>query len=278
MAGIYERWLTSLRLPWLGERGRKIMGGFAAALGDRTGDPVVGWARAALLERLPLRASRASVDRLAVDRGIELGLVESDASAAERVARATLQSRLYGTPLGTLVALEYAGYTGATIVTQNGRYHRIDGTPRLDDLEDLTVQPSWYTVGDLGPNPVIPPSTDGKPAILPGTVPWWSFDSHQDAEANQYNGRFGVLWTSSRLPAGWDAAVSPPTAVSTPSLDEVNQIIRIVNHWRPAKAKPMWLRAATAGLVYGEPGVDWNDPGLTWGSSTVVEWSATTQY
>jgi hypothetical protein len=279
--GIYETWITSLRLSWMGTTARKIMGGFAAALGDRTADPDVGWMRQALLERLPLRASRASVDMMAVDRGIELGLSETDASAAERVARAVVQSRLYGTPLGMLVALEMAGYTGATIVQQNGRYHRIDGTPQLDDLEDLTTQPSWYTVSNLGNgNPAIPASTDGKVAIAALTIPWWSFGSTpMDSATNQYNSRFGLIWFSDRLPAGWSGAVTPPTSGSTPSKAAVNQIIRIVNRWRPAKAAPQWLRVVTSGHVYDEPGIDYDDPGLTYAAaSAIVDFSATTEY
>lgn len=281
MSGVWEKWITGIRLPWMGTKGKRIMGGFAAALGDRGTDPQVGWARKALLEGLPLRASRAANNMHAADRGLILGEAETDANVADRVARAVLQSRYYGTPIGMLLQLHFLGATGAVIVQQNGLAWRIDGTPSIDDLELYPDSaPSWFTKQTLGLNPPIPASTtDGKAAIAAGTVPWWTFDGHMDANGDQYNARFGVLFPSDRLPTGWDAAVDPPTTVSVPTKETVNRMIRIVNRWRPAMAKPTWIKIVTAGNVWGyPPTMAWGDVGLVWGGGTVVTYSATTEY
>lgn len=251
--GVYEDWIQRVRIKWM--RG-PIMRAFAAVLGDATLD----WARTARRETMPLLASEPANGITANDRQIIRGPAESAASFAERLARAPLQWQLAGSPLGLLVQLHFAGFEGAVLVTQNGLAFVIEGTPSLDDLEtarDTYTAPSWFSFYDLGSNPAIPASTDGKPAIAAGTIPWWTFGDPMDAEGNQYNSRFGLLF---------------PATATDPDLGDADRLAtfrRIVHSWRDGKAKFMGTWVATAGTMWGWP------PDITWGS---FNWGGTVTF
>jgi len=246
----YEEWITSQRLPWLGTKGRAIVGAFAAVLGDRA----LEWAKQAFLEHLPEKATAASNALTASERQIEPGPTEANAALATRLVRAVAQWRLAGAPLGLLLALYYAEFAEAVIVQQNGRGYNLSGTSNLDDIADLTTQPAWYIVTTLGLNPAIPASADGRPAIASGTVPWWTFDvSHMDTAGNQFTSRFAILF-----PVGNTVDLSVQA--------NLDRIRRVIQRWRPAKATCVTIIDVLSGAVWGWPASQ-NWGGFSWGGS-----------
>jgi hypothetical protein len=276
MAGVFEEWITHLRLSWMGERARRIWGGFAAVLGDK----VYTQAQQANFEHMPeLAKDPASLGLLASERGIETFDGEPMATLAARVVRANQLWRAAGTPIPMLLELNACfPASGPVVVQQNGRYWELTNfgydlyndlySPEpgllLDQLGaflDGGDPPSWLVAGDLGPNPAIPASADGKPAIAAGTVPWWTFDSGMDAEDNQYNSRFGLLFL-----AGPDLSHA----------EDLARVKRIIARWKPAKSKCMgiWV-ALDGGPVWG---VAWDEPdfnSMVWGSFT---WGGSVTY
>lgn len=113
----FESWITQLRQPWMNIIGRRIWGGFAAALGDRTAD----WALQANLEHLPAFASPPSLPFIASERQLEAAISEASTSLAPRLPYAAALHRFDGTPLRLLLGLHFAGLDGAIVVQQNGR-------------------------------------------------------------------------------------------------------------------------------------------------------------
>lgn len=78
---------------------------------------------------------------------------------------------------------------------------------------------------------------------------------------------FRVFFVSPH-PSGWSP--SPPGNSS----DEVKNIRRIINLWKPAHAKLDGFTVQLSGPIWGWPlTLDWGDPGITWGSDAVM-WDA----
>jgi hypothetical protein len=260
---IGQTWARDLRLAFNGTKGGRILSGFAQILVDKA----IDWGTAAVIKRFPQPTDGslpdpAALALLASERQIEPGPTETSSALATRLVAAIPQWRLAGSPIGMLVEMYFAGFPGAVVVTQTGRYYTITGTPNLDDVEavrtDYTI-PSWFTSGNLGLNPYIPASTDGKPAIPAGTVYWFTFDGGMDGDGNQYNSRFGILFPST---------APDPGLGTTANLDRLS---RIVNRWRPAKAKCFGVAVYVSGAIWGWP-VDstWGDFGgasLPWGGT-----------
>lgn len=184
MAGAFERWATQLRLSWMGQRAQRIVGGWAAVLGDKT----LEWARQAQLEHLPEHALDAkSLALRASETGIEPGPNEVMSDLATRLTYQRILNQLRGRPLGLALALHYAEFPGFVIVQQNGRAWQITGTPVLDDLVDAVAPPSWVTMTELGTNPVIS-----------GSPPWWLIDTDL-----AFCSRFGVLFPGPVFPSSF---------------------------------------------------------------------------
>lgn len=79
---------------------------------------------------------------------------------------------------------------------------------------------------------------------------------------------FHVIFETA-LPASW--VPTPPANGS----NEVNNIRRILNLWKPAKALLNGMTVIQTGNVWGWPvGRLWGDPGITWGG-TAVQYTAT---
>lgn len=179
----YERWVTNLRLSWMGASGRAIMGALAAVIGDKT----VDWATQAVFEHLPQYASAPSVALTAADRLIDAGPGESTGSLATRLMYASTLWRFANRPLGLLLALHYQGFDNAVIIQQNGRAFSL--TLPLPD-----IGPNW----DSTPNQVVTacnalataltPVSPGTKTIPAGT-PWCAFDSDTD-----FCSRFAILF------------------------------------------------------------------------------------
>lgn len=208
----YQAWVQRLRLPWLGLKGRAIMGGLATVLGDKT----IDWGTQANLEHLPEYASPLSVPLIASERQIDAGPLESSAALATRLTGAVQAWQRASTPLGMLLALYWAGFPGAVIVQQNGQAYTLQ-LPLLVDTSradwPLTVNPVTSLVTTtLGvPGTTLQPFGGGtKP--LPATQPWWTFDGNYD-----FTSRFAVLFPGP-LPS---AAITWATATFDGTQDTV---------------------------------------------------------
>jgi hypothetical protein len=108
-----------------------------------------------------------------------------------------------GTPLGLLLALEAAGYEAGQVIIVQQEAHAFGLNT------DTTLAPELRLV---------------KYNLMGGR---WTFGG----DTTLWN-RFGVLFPDhANLPTGWAAgATSPPTSLTTPSIDEVNGMIRLINN------------------------------------------------
>jgi hypothetical protein len=175
----YQAYARRLRIPFFtGPKGSGIIGAFFKVLGDLTLD----WGTQANLEHLPEYASPQSVGLTAGERQLDANPQESTAALATRTTQATLLWRYAGTPLGMLLALHYAGFDGAVIVTQNGLGFQLSlPLPPIVPGQDWQPQTS-LVVTNLDSNPNYSAS-------------WWTFDN-QDS----FCSRFAVLFPNGTGP------------------------------------------------------------------------------
>lgn len=187
---LYESWIARLRLPWMGPVGRRVWGGFAAALGDRT----IDWMLQAALEHLPAYASAPSLALIARERLMDTAPNESTESIAARAPYQRQLWRFAGSPLGLLLGLYYAGFPNAVVVQQNGRAYSLtlplpafgpgwDPTPNL-----VTTVTSQLAVALT--SSVVPPTALVAGRSVPAGNPWWSFDNSN----TDFSSRFAVLF------------------------------------------------------------------------------------
>jgi hypothetical protein len=211
--------------------GKRIWGGFAAALGDRA----VDWATQANLEHLPGYAhDPASIALIASERLMDTARGEAAGSIAARAPFQMQIGKFYGTPLGLLLGLYFAGFPGAVVVQQNGNAFNLtlplpafalgsawDPTPNLVTTA-LNTNPFVAT----SVLPGLPVSAGGAartaPVLAAGSVPWWVFDSSSLDLASlpgQFTSRFAVLFPGSTFPSSFTTWA---TASFTGSQDTVD--------------------------------------------------------
>jgi hypothetical protein len=174
MSGEFERWAKGLRLGFLGEVGKRIMGGLAASFGDRARE----LALQGVLEHMPEFASAEANALTASERQIEAGATETNEHLAQRLIDAIPTHRLAATALGFLLALEGVGYDydngRPVLVQQNGRAFFL--VPAATALPDYTVSRDVPNRDDvkmfittLGANPFVHGDFAGSP--LTATAP-----------------------------------------------------------------------------------------------------------
>ena len=237
----YEEWRKSRGPSWLkGPNGLAWQGAHG-----RLSDSLVALWKEAVKSSFPMEAPADALDYLGSEIGIPRSQVDANASYAIKLRRAWEVWPFAGTPLGMLLAFEAAGYPA-------GMVHFIQQEAHAFTLNtDTTLAPSARLV---------------KISLNGG---FWTFDANR-----AFWSRFGILFGDpANLPAGWAAgAVSPPTGASTPTLNEVNGMIRMVNKWRRSAASFQWIRVVTSGNIWGwPPSLNWGAAGLVWGG-TVVSW------
>lgn len=258
----YRSYQTTNGPPWmLGPQGIK----WQAGLGDIK-DKLLGSLRTAIKYRFPTYAkddpSGQALALIGADRLLDRAPGESDDDYAARLRMAWEAWQRAGTPLGLLLAIEVFYPTATFLLVQQAKWaYSLDPDTslapedrlELDQLGDIRGEPGWWFDNNAG---------------LPPSEGFWS--------------RFGLLFPdSAALPAGWGPipTVSPPGPTTDPTTDEVNQLIRLVQLWKPAKATCEWIKVVTAGNIWGmPPSLQWGAAGLNWGSSTVVTWSGSTPY
>jgi hypothetical protein len=249
----FESWVTNLRLSWMSVIGRRIWGGFASVLGDRS----VDWAVQGNLEHMPEYASDQGVALIADERQIDRGPSETVADLAKRETQAYKLWRFAGTPLGLLLGLHYAEFDDALIVTQNGLGFQLtlplpdigpdwDPTPNLVKFDLSTLICDLHSDVDLSRS-------------IPVDTPWWTFDSDTD-----HSSRFAVLFPGP-LPSAFDIF----GAISDENLARLRAVIM---KWKPAKALCDGVYVLVDGKYFGWPLRTFGSGGL-FGPSTVVPYS-----
>lgn len=151
-------------------------------------------------------------------------------------------------PVGLLLALEVAGYTGIALVQQAKHYFTLNPDTTLDAFDRIQI------------------------GTYPGNPSGWGFDLNWGLppEEGLWH-RFGVVFPNAAIPAGWTNILNPPTDVSAPTRAEVNNIRRIIRLWKPAKAYCYGIYVQVAGAMWGwPPAQTWGAMGLVWGGSGVI--------
>lgn len=258
----YRSYQTTNGPPWmLGPQGIK----WQASLGEIK-DALVGSLRTAIKYHSPTYAaedpSGEALAHIGADRLLERAPAESDDAYAARLRMAWVAWQRAGTPLGLLLALEVYYPTARVMLVQQAKWaYSLDPDTTLEpeqrleftELGDIRGEPGWWFDNNSG---------------LPPSEGFWS--------------RFGVLFPDSgALPPGWGplTTFSPPGPTTDPTTAEVNQLIRLIQLWKPAKATAEWIKVVADGNIWGmPPTLQWGGAGLNWGSATVVTWSASTEY
>jgi hypothetical protein len=208
----YANWLQANAPTYLQDTyGQAWMGGIGAAFDDYVQQYISG-----ILAAFPDYAPSDALSTLGDELGLSQGPYESNTSYAARLRAAWIYWKLAGTPLGLLVALHFAGFTGAVIVQQNGLGYKLsaDPTPGVDPSSLLVVS----TLDTL--STALTPSAPSVTTIPAGT-PWWFFDGN-----TEFCSRFEVLFpvfspiffysngTRATFSATDSAAVTWPVAAS----------------------------------------------------------------
>jgi hypothetical protein len=190
----YESYITSLKQRWMGKNGKRIFGGFAAALGDRT----VDWLTQGLLEHLPGYANDAtSIALIGNERQVDTYPGEPTTQLAAREPQWMVLGKFVGTPLGILLGMHFCGFDGAVVVQQNGNAYQLTlPLPTFtagvvwDPTPNLVITPCSQLAVGLTSSVTPPTSTTGGRRIPSGNA-WWVFDSNTDLCS-----RFAVLFPS----------------------------------------------------------------------------------
>jgi hypothetical protein len=245
MAVTLKRAFESYRLSWGPSWLKGPYGSAWQRAHGQIADELVYRLKCAVASSFPMECPADALPYLGSEIGIPRSPADSDDDYRVKLRRAWELWPFAGTPLGMLLAFEAAGYAAGQVVLVQQEAHGFSlNTNTALDPDQRLVQ---Y---DLA----------GGRWNFDGTYTLWN--------------RFGVLFPDpNNLPTGWAAgAASPPTTLTTPTLDEVNGMIRLVNKWRRSAAIFQWIRVCTSGLLWGwPPDMAWGDPGLVWGG-TMVEW------
>lgn len=252
----YQAWAQRLRFPWMGTKGKAILGGFAAVLGDRT----VDWATQANLEHLPEYASSAqSVALTASERQIDANPAETTTALASRITQAVQLWQYAGTQLGILLALNYAGFVGGYLVQQNGQTYTLTLplpaiVPGWNPQPNLVVSSLSQLTGALTSN-VTPPTWQTPGRSIPAGQSWWKFDDNTD-----YCSRFAILFTAGQYPSL--------------SASDQARLQSAIGKWKPQKSTCVGIYSLTAGQQWQTAPAQktWGSAG-NWGGSTVVTYA-----
>jgi hypothetical protein len=180
----FERWVTSLAAAQ-GVVRRRLLGGFAAVLGDKSKE----WATQADLEHLPAYASDSSIALIASERQLDTLINEAPSSIAARAPFWLQLARFYGTGLGILLGLHYTGFDGATLVQQNGRALSL-ALPLPPFVLGQAWDPTPNLVVTSCPPLALPLTSSVTPGrVIPAGTPWFMFDSDTD-----FCSRFAVIF------------------------------------------------------------------------------------
>lgn len=236
----YEEYRKSWGPSWL----KNTTGQAWQGAHGRFNDALVARWKEAVKASFPMECPSDALPYLGSEIGIPRSPADSDDDYREKLRRAWEVWPFAGTPLGMLLAFEAAGYPAGQVVLVQQEAHGFG----LD--ADTSLEPDQRLVTyDLA----------GGRWTFGGGYTLWN--------------RFGIIFPdSTNLPGGWAAgAADPPTALTTPTKDTVNGLIRLVNKWRRSAALFQWIKVVTSGNVWGwPPDLAWGAPGLVWGGTVVT--------
>lgn len=217
---------------------------YAATLGELK-DTISDEARAAAVVGMPNALQPEALPAIAFERQLQRGLAETDAQFAERLRTAPDAWQLAGTPLSILLQLEVIYPTTPMYLVQQA-------------------------VRAYGLQPPVPGGTIYDRLViytLPGGG--WVFDNNSGFPLTEgFWSRFSLLIYDP--PSTWTDIVEPPTSLTAPTLNEVNDITKIVLKWKPAKATFMGTIVRISGPIWDWPPDLWDAPGLDWNGTGVT--------
>jgi hypothetical protein len=233
----FERYRQSWGPSWM-----KDPGGLAwsAAHGQFNDELVLRW-KQAVAASFPMDCPADALPYLGSEIGIPRSPADSDDDYRVKLRRAWELWPFAGTPLGMLLAFESAGYPAGQVVLVQQQAHGFSLNA------DTSLAPGSRLVKyDLA----------GGRWDFDGTFTLWN--------------RFGVLFPyPDNLPTGWDMATAPPTTITTPTIDTVNGLIRLVNKWKRAATHFMWIKVLNEGAMWGwPPDQVWG--GFNWGGTVTT--------
>ncbi len=263
MSANYASYLATAGPSWLQRtNGVAYLGAIGATL-----DQCIAWYKDGVKASFPGLAGQngdaLALSYLGDEIGMPRGPSESLADYGERLRKAWEVWPWAGTALGLLLALETQGYdanNGAPVVIQQARYA--------------------FTLTAADPSqPPVAPETRLVRTTLGATMgePGWNFDGNAGLPPSQgLWSRAGLLFSS--VPTGWNAPAVPPTTVTAPTTNQINNVIATIQKWKPAKVNFLWIKLLASGRMWGwPPSQTWGMGGAVWGGS-VYEWSASTYY
>ena len=127
MATTYQQDQVEAAPPWL--RG-PYGAAWLAALGLLK-DTVAGWSKEAVKARMPALAPSDALGRIGQERGIDRGIVETEAAYRARLQAAFTAWQWGGTAYGLLAALVASGYPTPIIQIQNAKQYTLDANGNL---------------------------------------------------------------------------------------------------------------------------------------------------
>lgn len=235
----YESFRQSWGPTWLKSAGGQVWQGAHGRFADK----LVAQAKAAVLAQFPEVCPSDALPYLGSEIGIPRSPADTDASYGEKLRRAWDVWPFAGTPLGLLLAFEAAGYPAGQVIVvqQEANAFGLNTNTSLDSDQRLIVY-------DL-------------------PAGWWTFGGGR----TMWN-RFAVIFPDpNNLPTGWAAgAAAPPTGSTSPTLGEVNGMIRLVQKWKRAGSIFMGITICTQGQLVGWPLRNVNDGGTVGPGSAVL--------
>lgn len=180
-------WLQNLPIPWLvgGSNGRAEVTAYGGVV-----DAEIATLKVATKARMPDYApDAAALAHIGAERGIFRGPAETSASYAARLKAAWDNWSRAGNAPELLLALWFAGWEGATLVTQNGLRWYVVGTPVPAGAYNTDL-----VAGDLCGLLATALTSGATPSQtpIPAGQAWWVFDSNT-ANAS----RFAVILNTS---------------------------------------------------------------------------------
>ncbi len=244
----FQSYQPSILPAWLQNQAGLDYAAVLGALKDQIGNAV----RTAAVCGMPEVAPVDALNAIGFERQIIRGVSETDQQYASRLRQAFTAWKRAGSATGMLLQLE-ALYPGIPIVIVQQAaqaYYLNPDTSIANDERLVTV-----TLADGG----------------------WRFDDNGGLPPSQGHwNRFAILFPGP-LPPTWVDVQSPPTAMTDPDINEVNNILAIGGKWRPAKALFQYVQVTVggAGYVYDWPDTfKYNASGFTYngGATSVVRW------
>lgn len=270
MSNEFETWASRLRLPFLGPKGRAVVGGIA-----RVFDLTTEYAQRAVLEHFPSFASREANLLTASERGIIVRHDITNEALVPHLLNHVAFRRLSGTAAGILWALDIIGFSDAILVQANGRGFRfadpLDAVPTSAVSREVPGRTDVVMhVYTLGRHPFFPEYPTGRNG-------WWLYGPTFDYE---FVSRFSIILDE--RPPTWTAINATPTTTTSPSINELRLLVKAVDSMAPAKAtfKSLVVRASgptpdgpvVQSRLWGWPLHQWGD-GIKWGGVASTKWN-----